>query len=166
RGIEPWIVSGDAQSTTRAIAREAGIQHFVGEALPRQKADLIRELKRKGRCVGMVGDGINDGAALAEADLGFSLGAGAQILREASDFTILASDPAKVIQALDVSDLAVKAIRQNLFFAFLYNLIGIPLAIAGYLNPLIAVVAMFASSASVTGNALRIARKKIPAPPL
>ncbi len=98
--------------------------------------------------------------ARAQADVGFALGTGTQILYGASGFTLLARDPSKVLQAMALSDLAAAAIRQNLFFAFLYNLIGIPLAISGLLNPLIAVFAMFATSLTVIGNALRITRKK------
>ncbi len=160
RGITTWIVSGDAQGTTRAVAGELGVANFLGQALPQDKVEFIKSLQDKGHRVGMVGDGINDAAALAQADVGFALGTGTHILREASDFTLLASDPTRVPDALDLSALAVRAIRQNLFFAFLYNSIGIPLAVAGVLNPLIAVFAMFASSLTVIGNALRITKKQ------
>ena len=160
RGITTWIVSGDGQGTTRAVAGESGIANFLGQTLPQHKVELIKSLQEKGHRVGMVGDGINDAAALAQADVGFALGAGTHILREASDFAFLASDPTRVCDALDLSALAVRSIRQNLFFAFLYNAIGIPLAAAGLLNPLIAVFAMFASSLTVIGNALRISQKQ------
>jgi heavy metal translocating P-type ATPase len=160
RGIKTWIVSGDSRATTESVSRQSGIPEFLGEALPQDKVELIRNLQGKGRRVGMVGDGINDAAALAQADVGFALGAGSNILQEASDFTLLSSDPVKVLDALDLSSKTVGAIRQNLFFAFLYNSVGIPLAMAGWLNPLIAVFAMFASSLTVIGNALRISRGK------
>jgi len=160
RGITTWIVSGDGQGTTRAVAGESGVANFLGQALPQHKVELIKSLQDKGHRVGMVGDGINDAAALAQADVGFALGTGTHILREASDFTLLASDPTRVSGALDLSALAVRAIRQNLFFAFLYNSIAIPLAVAGLLNPLIAVFAMFAGSLTVIGNALRISKRK------
>jgi heavy metal translocating P-type ATPase len=155
-----WIVSGDSQETTRSIAREAGIASYLGQALPQDKVELIRSLQAEGRRVGMMGDGINDAAALAQADVGFAFGAGSNILREASDITFLTPEPTRVTEAIDLSRRTVRTIRQNLFFAFFYNSIGIPLAMAGYLNPLIAVFAMFASSLTVIGNALRISRGK------
>ena len=160
RKIFTWLVSGDAPATTRAVAEESGINEFRGQALPQDKVELIRSLQQKGRRVGMVGDGINDAAALAQADVGFALGTGTNIIQEASDFTLLAAEPTRILEVLDLSALTAKTIRQNLFFAFLYNGLAIPLAIAGLLNPLIAVFAMFASSLTVVGNALKISRKK------
>jgi heavy metal translocating P-type ATPase len=159
RKIITWVVSGDAQETTRAVAEELGINQFRGQALPQDKVELIKSLQQKGHRVGMVGDGINDAAALARADVGFALGTGINITQEASDFTLLASDPTRVLEIFDLSALTMKTIRQNLFFAFLYNGLAIPLAVAGFLNPLIAVFAMFASSLTVIGNALRISTK-------
>ena len=160
RGIKTWVVSGDSRATTESVSRQSGIPEFRSEALPQDKVELIRTLQAAGWRVGMVGDGINDAAALAQADVGFALGAGSNIIQEASDFTLLSSDPGKVLDALELSSKAVGAIRQNLFFAFFYNSFGIPLAMAGWLNPLIAAFAMFASSLTVIGNALRISRGK------
>jgi Cu+-exporting ATPase len=157
-----WVVSGDSQETTQSIARQAGIGNYRGQTLPQDKVKLIRSLQAEGRRVGMIGDGINDAAGLAQADVGFAFGVGANILREASDITFLTPDPSRVLEAIDLSRRTVRTIRQNLFFAFLYNSVGIPLAVAGWLNPLIAVFAMFASSLSVVGNALRISRGKGP----
>jgi len=162
RGIETWIVSGDSQATTRSVAHQCGIPEFRGETLPQDKAQLIKDLQSKGRRVGMIGDGINDAAALAQADVGFALGTGTRLFQEASDITFLVPDPSRVIEALDLSRRTVRTVRQNLFFAFLYNSVAIPLAVAGWLNPLIAVFAMFASSLTVTGNAWRMTRARDP----
>jgi len=153
-----WVVSGDSQETTQSVARQAGIGNYRGQTLPQDKVKLIRSLQAEGRRVGMIGDGVNDAAALAQADVGFAFGAETNILREASDITFLTPDPSRVLEAIDLSRRTVRTIRQNLFFAFLYNSVGIPLAVAGWLNPLIAVFAMFASSLTVVGNALRISR--------
>jgi heavy metal translocating P-type ATPase len=162
RKIVTWMISGDALETTRAVAEESNFNEFRGQALPQDKVDLIRTLQKKGQRVGMIGDGINDAAALAQADVGFAMGTGTNITREASDFTLLAGDPGRVLEILDLSALTMKTIRQNLFFAFLYNGLAIPLAVAGLLNPLVAVLAMFASSLTVIGNALRIFKKQYP----
>jgi heavy metal translocating P-type ATPase len=158
RRIKTWILSGDSQATTRSVAHQSGIPEFRGETLPQDKAQLIKDLQLKGRRVGMIGDGINDAAALAQADVGFALGTGTNLFQEASDITFLVPDPSRVMETIALSRRTVRTIRQNLFFAFLYNSVAIPLAIAGWLNPLIAVLAMFASSLTVTGNALRISR--------
>ncbi len=160
RGIAVWLVSGDAKETTAAVAASVGIEECRGQMLPAEKAHLVVSLKRAGRKVGMVGDGLNDAAALAQADVGFALGVGSDLIREASDIAILAAEPGRVLDVLDLSQLATKTIRQNLLFAFLYNATAIPLAVSGLLNPLIAVVAMFGSSFTVIGNALRITRMK------
>jgi heavy metal translocating P-type ATPase len=158
--MTPWVVSGDSQATTQFISRQAGIHNYRGQTLPQDKGKLIQSLQAEGHRVGMVGDGINDAAALAQADVGFGFGAGTSILQEASDITLLTPDPGRVLEAIDLSRRTVRTIRQNLFFALLYNSAGIPLAVAGWLNPLIAVFAMFASSLTVTGNALRISRAR------
>ncbi len=160
RHIAVRIVSGDAKGTTAAVAASVGIGEYCGEMLPAEKAELIASLKGAGYNVGMVGDGLNDASALAQADVGFALGNGSNLIRDASDVTILGAEPEKVLDVLDLSQLATKSIRQNLLFAFLYNGVAIPFAISGLLNPLIAVLAMFGSSFTVIGNALRIARKK------
>jgi heavy metal translocating P-type ATPase len=159
RRIEVWLVSGDAEETTRAVAAELGIERFLGKTLPNGKVELIRRFQRKGRRVCMVGDGLNDVGALSQADVGVSLGTASNIAQKASDITLVTDDPARIIEVLDLSNLTVKTIHQNLLFAFCYNLLGIPLAVAGMINPLVAVSAMFASSLSVTGNTVRIANK-------
>jgi len=158
KAIRTCLVSGDAKETTRAIAQKLGVDQYFAQALPKDKVEFIRTLQREGFRVGMVGDGINDAAALAQADVGFALGRNGGIPQEASDIALLTDDSTRVLEVLDLSALTMKTIRQNLLFAFLYNGIGIPLAVAGLLNPLIAVFAMFASSLSVIGNSLRINR--------
>ena len=158
QGIGTWLVSGDSQDTTGAIGREVGIKTFRGQSPPQDKVRLIRDLQKQRRRVGMVGDGINDAPALAQADVGFALGSGANLVREASDLTFLSPDPTRFLNARNLSTLTSKIIRQNLFFAFSYNALAIPLAASGYLNPLIAVLAMFASSLTVIGNASRLSR--------
>ena len=158
QGLDLWIVSGDAPETTRAIAEELDIGQFHGQALPQDKVEIIRTLQGKGKRVGMVGDGLNDTASLLQADVGIALGASGNLTQEASDITLLSENPVKVVDVIRLSNLTQRIIRQNLFFAFFYNGLGIPLAIAGALNPLIAVLAMFASSLSVIGNALRITK--------
>ncbi|MBP1713811.1 MAG: copper-translocating P-type ATPase [Deltaproteobacteria bacterium] len=158
QGIETWLISGDSEDTTGAIAREAGIRNVRGQSPPQEKARLLRDLQAQKRLVGMVGDGINDAAALAQADVGFSLGTDANLAREASALTFLTPDPARILDARNLSLLTCKIIRQNLFFAFFYNALAIPLAASGFLNPLIAVFAMFASSLTVIANASRLSR--------
>jgi heavy metal translocating P-type ATPase len=158
KGFDLRLVSGDSPETTRAIAEELNIEQFRGQALPQDKVEIIRSLQEKGKRVGMVGDGLNDAPSLAQADVGLALGATGNLTQEASDITLLSEDPVKVLEAIRISNLAQRIIRQNLFFAFCYNGLAIPLAIAGELNPLIAVFAMFASSLSVIGNTLRITK--------
>jgi heavy metal translocating P-type ATPase len=158
RGIELWLVSGDAEETTRAVAVKLGIERFSGQALPKDKVEIIRTLQKKGHRVGMVGDGFNDAAALVQADVGFALGTSANVSREASDITLMTGDPARITEVLDLSALTVRIIRQNLLFAFFYNGLALPLAVTGLLNPLVAVIAMFGSSLSVIGNTFRISK--------
>jgi Cu+-exporting ATPase len=136
-----------------------GIDNFAGQARPADKVALILRLQKEGRLVGMVGDGINDAAALARADVGFAMGSNpARLMEEVADVVLLNSSPGRLLEVLALSDRMAKAIRQNLALAFLYNGIGIPLAIFGLLNPLLAVLAMFASSLTVIGNTLRVIR--------
>lgn len=159
KGIKVWLVSGDGESTTKSAARSAGIRDYKGQVLPDGKVDLIRNLRDQGHRVAMIGDGINDAPALATADVGCAFGANADVVREASDITFVSPDLGKFFEALELSALMSKTIRQNLFFAFFYNAVALPLAAMGLLNPLIAVLAMIGSSLTVTGNALRISRR-------
>jgi P-type Cu2+ transporter len=157
-GISVWIVSGDSEQTTRTFAIEAGADNFAGQKGPQDKVRIIEDFQAQGKRVAMAGDGINDAAALARADIGITLGAGANLIRECSDAAVLGDDLLKIPELLELSRFSFKITRQNLFFSFFYNLLGIPLAAAGILNPLIAAFAMFASSVSVILNTSRISR--------
>ena len=157
-GIAVVMMTGDNAETAAAIAREAGIVEFRAGVLPADKADAVRALKAQGVVTGMVGDGINDAPALAAADVSFAMGAGSDIAIEAADVTLIRSDLDGVVDAILLSRATLAKIRQNLFFAFAYNVLGIPLAAMGMLNPVIAGAAMAASSVSVVSNALLLKR--------
>jgi Cu+-exporting ATPase len=157
-GIAVVMMTGDNAETAAAVAREAGIAEFRAGVLPAAKADAVRALKASGVVTGMVGDGINDAPALAAADVSFAMGAGADIAVEAADVTLIRSDLDGIVDAILLSRATLAKIRQNLFFAFAYNVLGIPLAAMGMLNPVIAGAAMAASSVSVVSNALLLKR--------
>ena len=159
RGIDVYLVSGDSMETTRSVACSLDISSFRGEALPADKVGIVRALQADGRKVAMVGDGINDAAALAAADVGCGVSAAVGLSSEACDLSFTTSDPALFLDAYGLSVIAARSMRQNLLFAFFYNAIAVPAAAAGLLNPLLAVFAMFASSITVTGNALRVSLK-------
>ena len=168
QGIEVWMLTGDQPEVAREMASQAGIAHFKAGVLPHEKAAFIRELQAKGKTVAMVGDGINDSAALAQADLSIAMGQGTDIAMDASMVTILSSDLMKIPETIRLSQLTVRTIRQNLFWAFIYNLIGVPIAagvlypINGFLlNPMIGGAAMAFSSVSVVTNSLRLRKKRI-----
>jgi heavy metal translocating P-type ATPase len=152
------LLSGDGEITTRAVAGLLRIADFLGQKVPLEKADMIKRLQEEGHKVGMVGDGVNDAAALASADVAIALGAGNDIMKEASDLLISGGNLEKLMDVFDLSRVSIRTTRQNLCFAFLYNSIAIPVAAVGLLNPLIAVAAMLLSSLMVIGNALRISR--------
>jgi heavy metal translocating P-type ATPase len=156
-GRDIRLISGDAETTTGAVARSLGILHFTGEVLPEGKAQRIESFRRQGRKVAMVGDGLNDAPALATADVGCAFGAGADLVQGTADIAFLSGDPGKILEARELSTLTRQTIRQNLFFAFLYNAIAIPAAVLGMLDPFIAVIAMVGSSLTVTGNVFRMA---------
>jgi Cu2+-exporting ATPase len=166
-GIEVHMLTGDASSTAAAIARQTGIRHYKAQVLPEEKAHYIKELQQAGKTVAMVGDGINDSAALAQADVSIAMGKGSDIAMDVAMMTIISSDLTKLATAIRLSDQTVKTIRQNLFWAFIYNIIGIPVAagilfpLNGFLlNPMIAGAAMALSSVSVVTNSLRLKLKK------
>ena len=153
-GIEVVMLTGDNAGTAQAVAREVGIEHFEAEVLPGDKAATVSKLKADGRLVGMVGDGINDAPALAAADVSFAMGAGSDVAMQAADVTLMRDDLNSVADAISLSRATLAKIRQNLFFAFIYNILGIPLAALGMLNPVIAGAAMAMSSVSVVSNSL------------
>jgi P-type Cu+ transporter len=157
-GIDVVMLTGDNAATAQAVAMAAGITEFRAGVLPAAKADAVRAFKSRGIVTGMVGDGVNDAPALAAADVSFAIGAGSDIAIEAADITLVRSDLDAVVDAILLSRATLAKIRQNLFFAFAYNVLGIPLAAAGLLNPVIAGAAMAASSVSVVGNALLLKR--------
>ena len=166
-GIEVYMLTGDNENTAKAIASQAGINHFKAETLPGEKAEFIKKLQSEGKIVAMAGDGINDSAALAQADVGIAMGKGSDIAIDVAEMTIISSDLNKIPQAIRLSKQTVTTIRQNLFWAFIYNVIGIPIAagilypFTGFLlNPMIAGAAMAMSSVSVVTNSLRLKWKK------
>ncbi len=159
-GIRVVMLSGDNHATAQAIAQQAGIAEFRAEVLPQDKAAQVQSFKADGRLVGMVGDGINDAPALAAADVSFAMRSGSDIAIEAADITLMRNDLTSVVDAISLSRATLRKIRQNLFFAFAYNVLGIPLAALGMLNPVIAGAAMAMSSVSVVSNALLLKRWK------
>lgn len=157
-GIEVVMLTGDNLATAAAIARQAGISSYRAEVLPQDKAAAVEQTKASGKFTGMVGDGINDAPALAAADVSFAIGAGSDVAIEAADITLMRDDLMSAADAISLSRATLGKIRQNLFFAFIYNILGIPLAAAGLLNPVIAGAAMAMSSVSVVSNSLLLKR--------
>jgi Cu+-exporting ATPase len=154
------MLTGDNHGTAQVVAAAAGISHFEAGILPGDKAARIQQLKASGKSVGMVGDGINDAPALAAADVSFAMGAGSDVAMQAADVTLTRNDLHSVADAISLSRATLAKIRQNLFFAFIYNVIGIPAAAFGLLNPVIAGAAMAMSSVSVVSNSLLLRRWK------
>ncbi|HLA34318.1 MAG TPA: heavy metal translocating P-type ATPase [Rhodocyclaceae bacterium] len=160
-GVEVVMLTGDNAATAANIAQAVGIRRYSANILPAAKADAVRALQAGGHCVGMVGDGINDAPALAAADVGFAMGAGADVAMHTADITLMHNDLNAVADAIALSRATLAKIRQNLFFAFIYNLLGIPLAAFGLLNPVVAGAAMALSSVSVVSNSLLLRRVKL-----
>ena len=168
RDIDVYMLTGDNEQTARAVAQQVDLEHFRAEVLPSDKADFVKELQQQGKIVAMVGDGINDSQALAQADVSIAMGKGSDIAMDVAKMTLITSDLRSIPKALQLSSKTVRGIRQNLFWAFIYNLIGIPIAagilypINGFLlDPMIAGAAMAFSSVSVVANSLRLRKTKI-----
>ena len=159
RRIRTALISGDSAATTARVASEIGVDEFRAEVLPAGKVDVIRAYQQSGLTVAMVGDGVNDAPALATADLGIALGSGTDLAMQAAPVVLMSSDLERVTAVFEIAQDTMRVVRQNLFWAFFYNVAGITLAITGILNPILAAGAMVLSSLSVIGNSMRLSSR-------
>ena len=160
KGIKTVMITGDNAGSARAVAAKLGLQDYIANVLPDGKAEEIRKLRSENNIVAMVGDGINDAPALAAADVGIAMATGTDVAMHTAGITLMRGDPDLIADAIDISRRSYQKIRQNLFWAFIYNLLGIPLAASGLLSPVVAGAAMAFSSVSVISNALLLKRWK------
>jgi Cu+-exporting ATPase len=163
-GLRPVLLTGDNERSARAVADAVGIDDVIAEVLPRDKVEVVRQLQAEGAVVAMAGDGVNDAAALAQADLGLAMGSGTDVAIEASDLTLVRNDLMAAVDAIRLSHRTLGTIKGNLFWAFAYNIAALPLAATGFLNPVIAAAAMAFSSIFVVSNSLRLKRFRSVAP--
>ena len=159
--IEIVLLTGDNERTATAIARQLGIDRVIAEVLPGDKAEIIKRLQSEGKMVAMVGDGVNDAPALATADIGIAIGSGSDVAKETGGIILIKDDVREVVIAIRLSRLTLRKIKQNLFWAFIYNSIGIPISALGFLNPIVAAAAMALSSLSVIVNSALLKRAKV-----